>query len=226
MEQPEISFCSPEMEQTGLFWLPVEEAEQGLDGLLGDLQLSLASSTACGLQMENYRARDDDAVLILKLLEEPRDEADLDEWLSGGLHESPLQDTVSHHQMECRRSGRRGTRKRRTSPWDTLFFGGIPLRRAGKYITRKNNSHWTAKEVKLLVHGVSKFGVGRWSKLKKKYFKTSVRTAVNLKDKWRNLLRAYQKNIQKYTLLDLEPPLVEQIRKLAVKHPYPKRRHS
>jgi hypothetical protein len=35
--------------------------------------------------MENYQARDDDAVLILKLLEEPRDEADLDEWLSGTL---------------------------------------------------------------------------------------------------------------------------------------------
>lgn len=56
MEQPEISFCSPEMEQTGLFWLPVEEAEQGLDGLLGDLQLSLASSTACGLQVTRIAA--------------------------------------------------------------------------------------------------------------------------------------------------------------------------
>jgi hypothetical protein len=62
-----------------------------------------------------------------------------------------------------------------------LFFGGIPLRRVGKHIARKNNSHWTAKEVKLLVHGVSKFGVGRWSEMKKKYFKTSVRTAVNIK---------------------------------------------
>ena len=51
----------------------------------------------------------------------------------------------------------------------------------GKYITRKNNSRWTAKEVKLLVQGVSKFGVGRWSELKKKYFKTSIRTSVNLK---------------------------------------------
>ena len=54
----------------------------------------------------------------------------------------------------------------------------------GKYITRKNNSRWTAKEVKLLVQGVSKFGVGRWSELKKKYFKTSIRTSVNLKVQW------------------------------------------
>ncbi|KAG2537815.1 uncharacterized protein LOC120691527 [Panicum virgatum] len=215
MEQPEIKFCSPEMEQTGLFWAPVQEEDQGLDGLLGDLQFGLASGTACDLQMENYRARDDDALFVLQLLED----ADLDEWLSGGLHQSPVGDTLSHHQMLGRKSGRRGMRKRRISPWGTLVF-------EGKYITRKNNSRWTAKEVKLLVQGVSKFGVGRWSELKKKYFKTSIRTSVNLKDKWRNLLRAYQENVQKYTLLDLEPPLVEQIRKLAAKHPYPKRRHS
>ncbi|CAL4925201.1 unnamed protein product [Urochloa decumbens] len=220
MEQPEITYCSPEMEQTGLFWMPMQQAEQGLDGLLGDLELSLENGTACRLQMENYRARDDDAVLILKLLEEPRDEADLDEWLSGGLHPS-----LCHQQMECRKSGRRGARKRRTSPWDTLFFRDIPSQRGGRYI-RRNNSHWTSKEVKLLVQGVSKFGVGRWSQLKKNYFKTSVRTAVNLKDKWRNLLRAYKGNVQKYTLLELEPPLVEQIRKLGAKHPYPKQRHS
>ncbi|CAL4933828.1 unnamed protein product [Urochloa decumbens] len=226
MEQPEISFCSPEMEQASLFWMPMQQAEQGLDGILGDLELSLGNGTAYGLQMENYRARDDDAVLILKLLEEPRDEADLDEWLSGGLHPSPLRDTLCHYPMECRKSGRRGVRKRRTSPWDTLFFREIPPQRGDGYITRRNNSRWTAKEVKLLVQGVSKFGVGRWSQLKKNYFKTSVRTAVNLKDKWRNLMRAYKDNVQKYILLELDPPLVEQIRKLGAKHPYPKQRHS
>ncbi|KAG2548785.1 hypothetical protein PVAP13_9KG215600 [Panicum virgatum] len=169
------------MEQTGLFWGPVQEEDQGLDGFLGDLQFSLASGTACEHQMATYPARDDDALFVLQLLED----ADLDEWLSGGLHQSPLGDTLSHHQMLGRKSGRRGMRKRRISPW-----------------------------------GVSKFGVGRWTELKKKYFKTSIRTSVHLKDKWRNLLRAYQENVQKYTLLDLEPPLVQQIRKLAAKHPY------
>jgi hypothetical protein len=64
---------------------------------------------------------------------------------------------------------------------DTFIFGGTTLGRNRKYITRKNNSRWTGKEVKLLVQGVSKFGVGRWSEMKKKYFKTSVRTSVNLK---------------------------------------------
>nr|CAB3494573.1 unnamed protein product [Digitaria exilis] len=224
MEQPEIKICSPEMEQDGVFWVPMQQAEQGWDDF--DLEINFESGTACRFQVDNYRVRDDDALLILQILEGPRDEAQLDEWLSGDLHQSPLHDTVGHHKMECRKSGRRGTRKRRISPWDTLFFGGTPLRGGGEYITRKNNSHWTAQEVKLLVQGVSKFGVGRWSKLKNKYFNTSIRTTVNLKDKWRNLVRAYQKKVQKYTLLQLEPPLVEEIRKVAAKHPYPKQRHS
>ncbi|KAG2548787.1 uncharacterized protein LOC120648608 [Panicum virgatum] len=204
------------MEQTGLFWGPVQEEDQGLDGFLGDLQFSLASGTACEHQMATYPARDDDALFVLQLLED----ADLDEWLSGGLHQSPLGDTLSHHQMLGRKSGRRGMRKRRISPWGTFVFEETTLEGNREYITRKNNSRWTAKEVELLVQGVSKFGVGRWTELKKKYFKTSIRTSVHLKDKWRNLLRAYQENVQKYTLLDLEPPLVQQIRKLAAKHPY------
>lgn len=44
------------MQQTGLFWLPVEEAGRGLDGLLGDLQLSLPSGTPCGLQVTRIAA--------------------------------------------------------------------------------------------------------------------------------------------------------------------------
>lgn len=50
-----------------------------------------------------------------------------------------------------------------------------------EYTSRKNNSRWTAKEVERLVEGVSKFGVGRWTMLKRKFFKGSIRTSVNLK---------------------------------------------
>ncbi|XP_021313130.1 telomere repeat-binding factor 4-like [Sorghum bicolor] len=85
------------------------------------------------------------------------------------------------------------------------------------YTSRKNNSRWTAKEVERLVQGVSKFGVGRWTNLKQNFFKRSIRTAVNLKDKWRNLLKTYQEGSQKTTQLHLEPSLVERIRKLAEK---------
>ncbi|EEC79332.1 hypothetical protein OsI_20187 [Oryza sativa Indica Group] len=55
---------------------------------------------------------------------------------------------------------------------------------------RKNNEHWTLKEITELVKGVSKNGVGSWTKLKRDFFSTSIRTAVHLKDKWRNLLKA------------------------------------
>jgi hypothetical protein len=53
-----------------------------------------------------------------------------------------------------------------------------------EYTSRKNNSRWTAKEVEILVQGVSKFGVGRWVMLKRQFFKTSIRTSVNLKVKY------------------------------------------
>ncbi|KAF8722955.1 hypothetical protein HU200_022095 [Digitaria exilis] len=41
-----------------------------------------------------------------------------------------------------------------------------------------------------LVDGVSKKGIGQWRKVKGDYFSASIRTAVHLKDKWRNLVRA------------------------------------
>ncbi|WVZ59118.1 hypothetical protein U9M48_009313 [Paspalum notatum var. saurae] len=212
------------MVRTGLFLEPIWQEEQGLDGLHHrDLLFSLGNGTACELEIGNYRAQQDDALWILQLLEGPRCEADLDECLSCDLYPAPLLDTNAHHQIEHRKSGGRGPRKRRISPWDPMFFGKWGN---DKYIRRKNNSRWTAEEVKILVAGVSEFGVGPWTKLKKKYFKSSIRTAVNLKDKWRNLLQSYQGHLQKKTLLYLDPPLVEQIRDLAVKHPHPKRKYK
>ncbi|CAD6205225.1 unnamed protein product [Miscanthus lutarioriparius] len=189
--------------------------QQAIYGFLGELQT------------ENYRARDEDVdVWILQLLEGPQDAANQNDCLSDDLPPpSPLPDANGHHQVcgygihqidtemlnfnnltEPRKTGPRGTRKRRTSPWNPMF-----------YTSRKNNSRWTAKEVERLVQGVSKFGVGRWTMLKQNFFKRSIRTAVNLKDKWRNLLKAYQEGSQKTTQLHLEPSLVERIRKLADK---------
>ncbi|KAG0549373.1 hypothetical protein BDA96_01G250000 [Sorghum bicolor] len=190
------------------------EQQQAIYGFLGELQ------------MENYRAREEDVdVWILRLLEEGSvDAANLNDCcLSGDLPApSPSPDAndnghVGIYRIDAellnfnyltgpRKSGPRGTRKRRTSPWNSMF-----------YTSRKNNSRWTAKEVERLVQGVSKFGVGRWTNLKQNFFKRSIRTAVNLKDKWRNLLKTYQEGSQKTTQLHLEPSLVERIRKLAEK---------
>ncbi|KAL6640998.1 hypothetical protein ACP70R_019179 [Stipagrostis hirtigluma subsp. patula] len=63
--------------------------------------------------------------------------------------------------------------------------------------TRKNNPHWTEDEVKMLVDGVSRFGVGNWTVIRESYFKGSIRIPENLKaapihsqDKWTGLVRA------------------------------------
>ncbi|KAK8952518.1 hypothetical protein KSP39_PZI004832 [Platanthera zijinensis] len=56
---------------------------------------------------------------------------------------------------------------------------------------RKHHRQWMLSEVVKLVDGVSHYGVGRWTEIKRLLFSSSAhRTAVDLKDKWRNLLRA------------------------------------
>ncbi|KAL6641001.1 hypothetical protein ACP70R_019182 [Stipagrostis hirtigluma subsp. patula] len=71
------------------------------------------------------------------------------------------------------------------------FVRNEPVASGGMKIKiRKNNCHWKYDEVHKLVKGVSEYGVGKWTRVKRAYFKTSVRKAVHLKDKWRDLLRA------------------------------------
>ncbi|KAL9460802.1 hypothetical protein AB3S75_003911 [Citrus x aurantiifolia] len=58
-------------------------------------------------------------------------------------------------------------------------------------VRRKHHRAWTLSEVMKLVEGVSKYGAGRWSEIKRLAFASySYRTSVDLKDKWRNLLKA------------------------------------
>ncbi|KAK9142212.1 hypothetical protein Syun_011612 [Stephania yunnanensis] len=56
---------------------------------------------------------------------------------------------------------------------------------------RKHHRAWSLSEVTKLVEGVSRYGAGKWSEIKRVAFAPySYRTSVDLKDKWRNLLRA------------------------------------
>lgn len=65
----------------------------------------------------------------------------------------------------------------------------VPTMKGG--MRRKHHRAWTLTEVVKLVDGVSKFGAGRWSEIKRLSFSShSYRTSVDLKDKWRNLLKA------------------------------------
>ncbi|TKW41856.1 hypothetical protein SEVIR_1G345000v4 [Setaria viridis] len=60
-------------------------------------------------------------------------------------------------------------------------------------LTRKHHRAWTLCEVVKLVDGVARYGAGKWSEIRKLSFSSySYRTSVDLKDKWRNLIRATQ----------------------------------
>ncbi|KAF6167794.1 hypothetical protein GIB67_027572 [Kingdonia uniflora] len=66
------------------------------------------------------------------------------------------------------------------------------VRKSGKRESRrKTQKLWNLPEVIKLINGVSEYGVGRWTDIKNVLFVSSDhRTSVDLKDKWRNLLRA------------------------------------
>nr|AKV71967.1 telomere repeat-binding factor like-protein [Rehmannia glutinosa] len=102
---------------------------------------------------------------------------------------------------------------------------------------RKHHRLWTIAEVKKLIDGVSEYGVGRWSRIKKLFFSASAhRTSVDLKDKWRNLLKASglqgQGNRQgekKRNLAwrPLPKSILRRVCELATMYPYPKgRKHK
>ncbi|KAI3943670.1 hypothetical protein MKW92_026163 [Papaver armeniacum] len=96
---------------------------------------------------------------------------------------------------------------------------------------RKNHTVWTLSEVMKLIEGVSEHGVGRWTEIKWLLFPSSAhRTAVDLKDKWRNLLKASGgklKNKRKdYIGKKGSQPIPEsalkRVKELSIIHPYPR----
>ncbi|KAA8544089.1 hypothetical protein F0562_021734 [Nyssa sinensis] len=101
---------------------------------------------------------------------------------------------------------------------------------------RKHHIFWSLSEVIKLVEGVSKHGVGRWTEIKKLLFPSSAnRTSVDLKDKWRNLLRAScprsQSNREveskrKHVSQSIPQSILRRVRELAVIHPYPRERKA
>ncbi|KAF7123119.1 hypothetical protein RHSIM_Rhsim12G0209300 [Rhododendron simsii] len=69
------------------------------------------------------------------------------------------------------------------------YVVSVPTEKGG--MRRKHHRPWTLSEVVKLVEGVARYGAGRWSEIKRLAFASySYRTSVDLKDKWRNLLRA------------------------------------
>ncbi|XP_057474652.1 uncharacterized protein LOC130762810 isoform X2 [Actinidia eriantha] len=101
---------------------------------------------------------------------------------------------------------------------------------------RKNHMYWSVSEVLKLVEGVSMYGVGRWTEIKRLLFHSSpIRTSVDLKDKWRNLLRASWLRLQsnrevesrkKHGSQSIPLSILHRVRELAVIYPYPRERKT
>ncbi|XP_017697729.2 uncharacterized protein LOC103704887 isoform X2 [Phoenix dactylifera] len=92
-------------------------------------------------------------------------------------------------------------------------------------VRRKHHRAWTLGEVLKLVEGVARYGAGRWSEIRRLAFASySYRTSVDLKDKWRNLLRASlaqdptdegAKNSRKHASVPIPTPILSRVRELA-----------
>lgn len=101
---------------------------------------------------------------------------------------------------------------------------------------RKHNKYWSTTEVLKLVEGVSKYGVGRWSDIKRMFFQSHVhRSPADLKDKWRNLLRASCRRLQSRRGVDAKKKrgvsripyeVLNRVRELAVIYPYSRKHRT
>ncbi|KAK9124217.1 hypothetical protein Sjap_013819 [Stephania japonica] len=101
---------------------------------------------------------------------------------------------------------------------------------------RKHHRLWTLSEVMKLIDGVSQYGVGRWTEIKRLLFSSSAyRTSVDLKDKWRNLLRASGAQVKskrqveqgrKQATCPIPLAVLRRVNELAIIFPYPRERKS
>ncbi|KAJ1398430.1 SANT/Myb domain [Sesbania bispinosa] len=145
---------------------------------------------------------------------------------------------VTHSELQVRK----GRPKQEKLEYDNEPF---PLESKGEYVTpkssrrkdrRKHQRMWTLSEVMKLVDGISEYGVGRWTDIKRFLFSSSsYRTPIDLRDKWRNLLRASsaqkfnKKEAEQNDELALRPlpsNVVRRVCELAKIHPYPRQRGS
>lgn len=115
------------------------------------------------------RPRENIASLLLKLPEENR--------------ESPLPDAIELQPKLCQKN----------EPMDSVPSTSDDNQNTVPPVTveifRKHRT-WTLSEVTKLVDGVAKYGAGKWSEIKRLSFTSyPYRSSVDLKDKWRNLLK-------------------------------------
>ncbi|KAF5937703.1 hypothetical protein HYC85_025209 [Camellia sinensis] len=82
---------------------------------------------------------------------------------------------------------------------------------------RKHHMYWSLSEVSKLVEGVSVYGVGRWTEIKRLLFHSSAnRTSVDLKVESR----------RKHTSQVIPQSILRRVRELAAIYPYPRERKA
>lgn len=91
----------------------------------------------------------------------------------------------------------RGSRARSTRPKAAVKAKRSPAQQTVRNsrlpsATGRTYSRWGAEEVGFLHEGVKKFGIGSWARILAAFPFDTARTAVHLKDKWRNLEMAKQ----------------------------------
>ncbi|PNX84051.1 protein trf-like 8 [Trifolium pratense] len=96
---------------------------------------------------------------------------------------------------------------------------------------------WTTSEVTKLMDGISEYGVGRWTDIQRFLFSAAgYRTPTDIRDKWRNLLRACSS--QRFNKKEegeqddensprtLPLSVASRVLELSKIHPYPNRRNK
>ncbi|XP_057549362.1 uncharacterized protein LOC130827611 isoform X2 [Amaranthus tricolor] len=91
---------------------------------------------------------------------------------------------------------------------------------------RKNSKPWTLDEVVALVNGMSQFGTGQWTAVKRAFFSSSSRTATDIRDKWRNLVKTNSRSLRprkddhnKSSSQLLPKTLIERVKEIANNSP-------
>jgi hypothetical protein len=69
---------------------------------------------------------------------------------------------------------------------------GIVHKRPVSDSSSSRRRNWTEEEEGFLLRGIKEFGVGKWKQIHQRYFHKSTRSTVDLKDKYRNLVKYNQ----------------------------------
>ncbi|KAK4607088.1 hypothetical protein RGQ29_001064 [Quercus rubra] len=128
------------------------------------------------------------------------------------------------------------TEPRSARSQDDICGDGFSTRSSTQKVSshRKHHISWTSSEVMKLIEGVTRCGVGRWAEIKRLMFSSSSRrTPVDLKDKWRNLLRASYAQLQckrkvkqgqKQVSNQVPESVLWRVRELSTTYPYQRER--